>query len=190
MTKTRKSKKKSNPNIYVAKATTIRPAPRAIIVSTVKAILKEKQYKMVKKHVKKISIISTIKRSGFTVMGRWKANQEQVMVYDKASQPVEQYDHVARHEFAHAEFHYLLKYNPEAHANFIKVAMKHAPVSTYVRDHESKFRRQANMDSKPMYADEQHSEMAVRLADKMCLHQPIGELPEELVQAYRELHFL
>lgn len=187
MTKTRKSK---NPNLYVAKATAFKPAPRAIVVETVKTILKEKQYKMVKKHVKKISIISTINSTGCTVMGRWKKIQEQVMVYDKASIPAEQYDHVARHEFAHAEFHYLLKYNTEAHANFIKVAMKHAPVSTYVQYHKSKFLRQTNMDSLPMYADEQHSEMAVRLADKMCLHSPLGEMSEELVQAYRELHFL
>jgi hypothetical protein len=186
----RKTTKRKNPNLYVAKATLLKRAPREGIVKTVTSILKEKQYKMVKKHVKRISVTTTINHSGFTVMGRWRMTKEQVQVFDSGYQSEDRYDHVVRHEFAHAEFHYLKKYNPEAHARFVELALKHTPVSTYVSGHERKFRRQINQDRVSMYADEQHSETAVRLANKMVLHRTEGELSDELVEAYKELHFL
>lgn len=182
--------KQRNPKLYVGLATKHRTAPRKGIVKIIKTVLKEKQYKYIRKHVKQISIVKSISQGWEVKTGTWFALKDKVKIYDNESFDEATYDDVVRHEFAHGEFHYLLHYNKEAFYKFVKLAKAHDPVSTYVKAHEKRFRRITNRDSVSMYADEQHSELALILAKKLVNHRPFKKPSKALVAAYRELHFL
>ena len=167
-----------------------KPAPRKELVTLVSKILKEKQYRYIRKHVERISITTTV-TGGTHKLGEWDGLKESIKIYDDHSNNMEAYEDVIRHEFAHGEYFYLNKWNPEARLRFSQLAEKHDPVSTYTRDHETSFRKYIITGGDwNLYGDEQHSELALILAGKMTLHKPFKTPSDELVQAYKELHFL
>ena len=186
--------------VYIAKATPVKPAPREEMVEKIRTIWNKQSPKFLK-HIKKLSIQRTTSTGTFCG-GYFDAGKDQLKFYDSEYAPLPQYETTAVHELAHANWWFLYKYHREELKKFCEIVYKLPPLNTYQRNHEKQWRRNVcnqlildNEDQKwaNSFTNEIHSFIAEYLHNPALLgayHEPSvsQHVLEIAIRAYEDLH--
>jgi len=188
-------KKQIKSKLYVAKATGAgKPAVRKAVVDEVQQVLLKPQFKKLQKHIERISITKTIKRSGRVTTGRIihsKSKKPVYKIFDHDGFPPIYYRSVAVHELAHVSWAVMQKWHNAAWTKFNAQVILLRPVNNYLERNEHKWRADKRFESN-QYCNELHS-AAAELHYEASTSGHIWQYPEDqkrLLAAYRELHGL
>lgn len=192
-------KKQIKSKLYVAKATEggysrgPKPAVRQSVVDEVQAILLQPQFKKLQKHIERISITKSVKKSGRVTTGKIVHTDKKPVykIVDHDGFPPEYYRNVAVHELAHVSWYVAQKWHNGAWTRFNEVVDTLRPVNDYLERNESKWRADVRFTSN-QYCNEMHSaaaELYYEAANSGHEWQ-FEEDQARLLAAYRELHGL
>jgi len=178
--------------IYIAKETPLKIAPRPEVVALVTKILKEPQYKKIMKFIKRVSIVRSGESGHFVTSGYWKPRQQVLHVKDHRGISVEDYEQTIRHELAHVFYQWATEWRAEELTAWCNVANRAAPISTYVKRHERSFKAEngtwGKVTNHSLFAEEQHSEFAsLHSGHPDAISWALNN--DELRAAYEALHY-
>ncbi len=190
----------SKTQVYIAKATPVKPAPRPEMVETIRKIWNKQSPKFLK-HIKKLSIQRTT-TTGHFLAGYFDAIKDQLKFYDSQGANMEQYETTVVHELAHAKWWFMYRYHRDELKKFCERVSVLPPLNQYQRNHENRWRKHVcnqlildNEDQKwaNSYTNEMHSFLAEYTHNPALLgeyHEPITtqHILEVAVEAYEELH--
>ncbi len=116
-----------------------KPAPRSQIVDIVRDLWNnDKSVKAMRKHIKEISIRHT--QNG--IAGTWFKENQKIVVNDNGRDSIPFYKSVLIHEIVgHTFWDFSRKYRRLELIEFNKLANKLSPVSTYVKKHETEWKK-------------------------------------------------
>lgn len=192
-------KKQIKSKLYVAKATeggwsrSAKPAVRQSVVDEVQAILVKPQFKKLQKHIERISITKSVKRSGRVTTGKivHTGKKPVYKIIDHDGFPPEYYRSVAVHELAHVSWAVCQKWHNAAWTAFNAKVEILRPVNDYLERNEAKWRADKRFESN-QYCNEMHSAAAELYYEAATTgHRwQFEEDQARLLDAYRELHGL
>lgn len=190
----------SKTQVYIAKATPVKPAPREEMVEVIRRVWNKQSPKFLK-HIKKLSIQRTTKTGSIT--GGWfDSKYDQIKFFDAEYAPLDQYELTAVHELAHANWWFLYKYHREELKKFCDKVFPLPPLTQYLKGHEKKWKKavanQKILDNKDEYwanswTNEIHSFIAEYLHNPDLLDRwtrpiTVQRNVDIAIEAYKELH--
>lgn len=186
--------------VYIAKATPVKPAPREEMVEAIRKVWNKQSPKFLK-HIKKLSIQRTTTTGKFCA-GWFDTRNDQLKFYDSRDTKLENYETTAIHELAHARWWFMYRYHREELKKFCEIVYKLPPLNTYQRNHEKAWRKavcnQLILDNKDQqwansFTNEIHSFIAEYLHNPALLgeyHEPTTtqHTLQKAIAAYEELY--
>lgn len=184
-----------NSQVYIAKGTPSKSAPRDEVVSLVREMWnKVPEIKKLRPHIKKLSVQRTISNTDVVSLGSYNVTKSKVIIRDHHAMRVNDYKETMYHEIVgHAFWYWAAKWRNEEWKEFNDFVSKLRPINEYVRRNATKWKQIRRAGMYTLYEDEQHS-AAVELfnyhtGDAFHIPRLNEDEIKDLKEKYDKLHY-